>query len=326
MRIRISRVFIVLLFALAALAMLNPAALVSAQPAAQENAVTMGTVRVDIWPEYDQPSVLVIYNITLGQSVKLPATMSVRIPAAAGKPHAVANEDGANLYNLSYQSSAAGNWIEIKYTTPLPVVRIEYYDPTLKKDGKTRNFTFSWPGDFTVEELSLVVQQPMNATDMSFRPGAGPGKPSSDGLTYYTIQAGKVNAGTTFDLDMTYQKSNDKLTNPAQYQDAEPNQPVDENTPGRVKTGQALPWVIGGAGLLLIAGGTIWFWRTGRTMGMRTEPESRPRHASRRVTSAGTSSRATEVVDNGETVFCNQCGKKAGPGDVFCRSCGTRLR
>ena len=116
--------------------------------------VSVTNVRVDIWPEYDKPSVLVIYNVTLASTVTFPVTLSLRIPAAAGKPFAVAWESPDNtLYDIQYDLQTQGEWNTITFSTPSPNVRLEYYDPSLQKDGTKRDFTFRWPGDYTVDNL-----------------------------------------------------------------------------------------------------------------------------------------------------------------------------
>ena len=40
----------------------------------------LSLVSVDIWPEYDQPAVLMSYHITLAPDTTLPASLSLRIP------------------------------------------------------------------------------------------------------------------------------------------------------------------------------------------------------------------------------------------------------
>jgi hypothetical protein len=282
-------------------------------------------VRVDVWPEYDQPSVLVIYNITLASTTSLPASLSVRIPAAVGKPAAVAMQDVAGLYNLNYTIAAAGDWVEVRFTTPVPEVRVEYYDP-LVKNGSTRNFTFRWPGDYAVDNLTIKVQQPIGATGVTFRPDIGAGRVDSDGLTYFTQVIGKVSAGTNFDLVMSYDKASDALTNPQQFTPAEAKQAVDANTPGRVTLFKSISMTkpqlaLLGLGLLLIIGGVVWYYQTGARARLAAGAGSggRKRH-----------SRAESVPEPAggphDGAFCHQCGKKANPGDVFCRACGTRLR
>jgi len=305
--------------------LLHPAAVHAQETplqSSQEQEILLDSVSVDIWPEYDQPAVLVIYHVTLSSQVSLPVTMSLRIPAAAGKPHAVAwqSPDKA-LFDLKYDSKAAGEWTEIQFNTPAPDVQIEYYDPTQKKTGTRRAFTFRWSGVYTVQNLSLQIQQPANATNFTFRPDVGKGQAGDFGLTYYTLLEGKVNAGTTFDLAMSYNKPDDTLTNPQQFQAAQPNQPVDSGTSGRVALDQFLPWGVGGLGLMLIAAGLFWYWRTGHMPSSTKFVSARPRHARSRSAQA-----SAPAVSVGNGTFCHQCGKKASAGDVFCRACGTKLR
>ena len=49
-----------------------------------QNDITFAGLEIDLWPEYDRPDMLVIYRITLDNSVKLPAQLTLRIPAAVG--------------------------------------------------------------------------------------------------------------------------------------------------------------------------------------------------------------------------------------------------
>ncbi len=271
------------------------------------------TLRVDIWPEYDQPSVLVIYHITLSAETALPAEMSVRIPAAVGSPHAVAWQDANGLYNLSYKEIPAGDWTELQFSTSFPDIRIEYYDPGINKNGTARSYTFNWPGDFTVKNLSLMVQQPAGATNMVVKPFMGSGNQSDDGLTYYTYMAGKVPSGTTFSISIGYDKENDTLTSEGQFQPVEPSVPVSENTVGRINWAQILPWTLGGLFLLLVAAALFYYFGPRRAQQGST---ARHRHGKS----------AADEENPQEGAFCHQCGKKGAPGDIFCRACGTKLR
>jgi hypothetical protein len=280
--------------------------------------VTFASVRVDVWPEYDQPSVLVIYNITLSPQVSFPAVVSLRIPASAVRPHAVAMQDPAGLLNLNYETAAAGEWVEVRFTTQVPDVHVEYYDPNLRRSGQRRDFTYTWPGDYPVENLSLAVQQPSSATQMGFRPSMGSGVAAEDGLIYYSYQAGSVAAGTEVNLEIWYEKPDDALTSPDQFQPAVPAAPIDASTDGRVTLDQVLPWALGGLGLLLIAAGLLWYWQTGRNP-QPVGRAGRSRHARRE-------SPQPAPAANGDSIFCHQCGRKAGGSDKFCRTCGTKLR
>ncbi len=282
-------------------------------PVLAQNPVIMENVQVDIWPEYDQPSVLVIYHINLSSQTSLPASLKIRIPANVGRPYAVAMQDPAGLYNLDYEIKAAGEWIEVSFTTPVPDFRIEYYDPQLDLSSAERSFIFRWPGDYQVVNLSLQVQQPPTSKNMVFKPSLGSGRIGDDGLTYYYYMIGSIDAGTTFDLSVSYTKEDKQLTSASQFQNVQPQEPVNAGTSGRITLDQVLPWALG-LSVLLILAGVIWYWRTGRG----PEP-SRPRSRH------GRKAAPSEEI-GGESVYCHQCGKKASKGDIYCRSCGTKLR
>lgn len=280
--------------------------------AAAQNTVDIELMRVDIWPEYDKPSVLVIYHITLSPETTLPANMIVRIPSSVGPPHAVAMQDPNGLYNLNYDLVPGGEWEEIQFTTPVPEVRIEYYDPGLKKSGNTRIYSFNFAVDYAVHNLSLMVQQPAGATNMVLAPSMGSGAQAEDGLVYFTYMAGKVNPGTTFSVSLSYDKADDTLTSASQFQPVQPSEPVIESVAGRINWGQVLPWTLGGLGLLLIAAGLFYYFG--------------PRHAQQKIPRRRHIS--GKVVENNhqEGPFCHNCGKRATPGDIYCRTCGTKLK
>jgi hypothetical protein len=94
----------------------------------------------------------------------------------------------------------------------------------------------------------------------------------------------------------------------------QPSAPVTSVTPGQNSLMAALPWALGGLGVALIAGGGAWYYFSGRQ-----NQGSQPRRR-RRATAP------VEVEDDGGYIYCHQCGKRASPGDRFCRTCGTKLR
>jgi len=72
----------------------------------------------------------------------------------------------------------------------MPEIQVEYYNPELIKENKHRHFEFSWQGDYSVDSLSIQVQQPAGASNMVITPSLGKGVESADGLIYYTSQVG----------------------------------------------------------------------------------------------------------------------------------------
>jgi hypothetical protein len=289
-----------------------------------ETPITFNTMEIDLWPEYDQPTVLVIYHIFIAPGTALPVTMTLHIPASVGDPaHIATRESDGILYNAPFKRTVSGDWSAVTITATALEVQFEYYDPGLIKNGADCSFSYEWQGEYDVNSLSIQVQQPVSATNMQITPSLGLGAVGSSGITFYNSTVGTVKAGTKFSVAMKYQKSNDNLT--ASNLQVQPSTPISSQTTGRAAgLNVILAWTLGGLGALLLVGGGIWYWRSSRP---GSSGQARKRHTIQPKKSAVKAAVATPVESPaGDGIYCHQCGNRARDGDVFCRSCGTRLR
>lgn len=291
------------------------ACLIPAKTGAQ-NQTSFASLAVDLWPEFDKPSMLVMYLITISPQVKLPAEIRLRIPASAGAPNAVANcQPDGSCFNAPYDQQPAGEWSVLTFQATSPDLRVEYYDPQLTKNGARREYQFAWPGDYAVDNLLIRVQQPVGAENMLVKPGTFSITAAEDGFTYHRLDAGPVPAGQSVEVVISYDKTTDDLSNSSMP--VEPSEPLGSETAGRTSLASTLPIALGLVGLALIIGGGVWYWRSGRQKPQTTRSRRVRRRASATIDSGG----AAEG-----NVYCHQCGKRAAPGDRFCRACGTQLR
>ena len=277
---------------------------------AQQN-ISFATLQIDLWPEYDRPEMLVVNRYQFASTVQLPVELSIRIPSAAGAPSAFAEASvGGTLINLQYTSTTEGEWTTLLFTATQPLVQIEYYDPSLKKEGIDRTYVYQWPGDYDVTEVTIVVQQPIGADKMTIFPSLNDLTPNpNDGILYYKGDIGSFAAGETFDRTIAYEKESDTLT--VEFLNVE-SLPVNEDTPGRVSLVNIIPWGIGLLGVIIIIAGVYWYWATEKK---QTKSPGKPATHGQ-----------LPKTDNSVNIYCHQCGKRAEPGDKFCRSCGTKLR
>ena len=279
--------------------------------------VSFSSVEINLWPEFDKTSMLVIYRITLNPTVSLPAEIRFRIPSNAGTPHAVAGRqpDGV-MINIPYTQEQGGEWTWLVFQALIPDIQVEYYDPDLVKNGDNRNFEYMWMGDYAVDSLYVEIQQPTGATDMQIKPGMATVKSGSDNLNYYLIDVGALSTDQQFSITLSYQKQDDQLSiNNLQIESAGP---LDNTTAGRMRISSDMPMVLGILGLTLLIGGVIWYWRSGHTA-FKQEPKQRKNDEPSQTTN---NSRKEEP----EYIYCSHCGKRASPGDWFCRACGSQLR
>ncbi len=296
---------------LAVLAVL--AALWISFPAQAQTEVKFDSAVVELWPEFDKPEMLVMYQLVLSSSTTLPLDLDFRVPASATIQAVAVGQTQATITDqgIVYESRKDGDWtvITIKNVTA-PAIRIEYYD-RLEIQGTGRHYVYQWPGDNATAALTIIFQQPVGATDLVTDPVLTNSGIDQVGLVYYQSAPQSFVAGQSFTLTADYQKATDALSNTGLP--VQPTQPLDASTPGRVTMSSVLPWVLAGIGGALIVVGIVsglYMWKKSP----RRSPASRKRHS--------------QPQQAGETdaTYCHQCGKRAQPGDVFCRTCGMRLR
>jgi hypothetical protein len=131
-----------------------------------------------------------------------------------------------------------------------------------------------------------------------------------DGLKYFHGDPVKLASGEQFTLNLEYQKTTDALITSSQG--VQPAAPVDANTTGRVSLNNYLPYVIGGLGVIMIVGGLVYYWQSGRKGGAKKSRRRQNAH--------------TEPEEAQSDIYCAQCGTRAHGGDRFCRTCGSRIR
>ena len=282
-------------------------------PVGSAAAPKLDSLNIELWSEFDQPSMLVINQFVVSQDTPLPTSVTLRFPKD-GNLFAVAveNTDG-KLYTKDFASPVEqGDWqiVTINVESYQPH-RIEYYQP-LTRDGNKRSFKYQWFGDYYVKQLNLTILIPADSTDLVTSPVLQSTSASKDGLlTLGTVTKNEVKVMNSFQFDLQYQRSSTALTDPDAANQVQPVEPVGKNTSGRVSITN-LPWIIGGFGLALIIIALFSYWRS-----TQSSEEKSPRR--RRRQNEG------EDADQGEA-YCHECGTRAHAGDRFCRTCGSRLR
>jgi hypothetical protein len=292
----------VLLFVMAVLLCMPVA--VQAQAAAAFDHLT-----IQLWPEYDKPAVLVIYDFSVSAETALPGQIHLKLPAQA-ELLAIARQESGGLMNLEYDLPASqGDFTVLSFAvTDRSVYHIEFYLPYVRKD-QNRSFRYTWTGDYAVQTLDLSVQEPVGAINFTTDPVMSASNPGQDGFTYYRATVENISAGKSLDFNIQYDKDNETLS--ASTLGVQPTAPLDQPVSGQSATLNFLPWILGGLGVVLIVGGGAWYWLASRT---QAPGNSRKRHTSR----SGESS--------GAEVYCSQCGKRAQGADRFCRACGARIQ
>jgi len=265
-------------------------------------------VVVDIEPDYDKPSMLVVYHYALADDVTLPASLELLIPISAKNSiNAVAIPDSnGNLVYETYTTRESGDYSVISMQTSSRNIQVEYYDAYIKS-GDTRSYSYTWPGNYPVDAFSVSFLQPLDSSNLKLTPDMGAGTTDANGLVYFLSAIGTRTANQTFTQEISYQKTSTRLS--ASVQTVQPTAPVTSSSM------MTLYWILGGIGGLLLVAAVVFGVITWRKNDRKTRRDNRRRHAI-----------APKKESLTGDVYCNQCGKRAQPGDVFCRTCGSRLQ
>ena len=273
----------------------------------------LDSLNIELWSEYDQPSMLVINEFVVSQGTPLPASVTLRFPREGNLVNVAEKKEDGKLYNKAFSApTEQGDWqtVTINVNSYQPH-RIEYYQP-LTRDGNKREFKYKWFGDYYVKQLDVTILIPADSTDLVTSPALQSTSTSKDGLLILgTVTKNEMKVMNSFQFDLQYQRTSTTLADSEAANQVEPSEPIGKNTPGRVSITN-LPWIIGGFGLALIIIALFSYWRS-----TQSSEEKTPRRR-RRQTEA-------EAVDEGQA-YCHECGTRAHPGDRFCRTCGSRLR
>jgi hypothetical protein len=274
-------------------------------------AITLESLTIQLWPDHDQPKVLVIYDFLLDANTPLPAILHFQMPASA-ELVAVAKSSDSGL--LTVDRTLSGDSRTVTFTiTDQTGYHLEYYMPYTLEET-TRDFVFTWQGDYAVKSFRLALQKPSAATNLITDLTLSEIPADKNGFSYLSTKEIKLAAQETFHIHVRYQNDTDTLS--ASTLTVQPSSSLTENVPGQVSVMTYLPWVLATLAVLLIVGGIGWYWFSSRGGADSVKPAQR----------RGERRKPAKAVDADKQVYCHQCGKRARPDDRFCRTCGAQLR
>jgi hypothetical protein len=282
--------------------------------AAQEPDKGIGEATLQLWPEYDDPGLLVIYSGEFTDTLQFPQEVAFPLPEGARGIQATSRESDGRLMTQEWQIVDG----KLVYTLPRPGFHIEYYlDRPPSGDQRQISYTFETP--YAVDSLIVRVQNPARATDFSLTPLPDASIVDKDGLTYALVNRSSLKPGDKTDLSISYRKSDQGLTSAGSAAvQITPTAPAGDaqETVSESSFTSWLPYLLIGVGVVALAGVTLyWILRvrisaTSEAAGIDTR--------SRKSTPPD-----IPTQERGEErAFCTKCGRQFGAEERFCAKCG----
>ena len=269
----------------------------------QGKVTAIDSLEIEIWPDYDRASVLVLLTGTLPADTTLPVPVTLPFPETA-QLNAVARIDSSDgrMKDDIIHTPAPG---ELTIILPDLRFRLEYYLPyTINNNQRTFNFT--WLADLSVDNFQLRVQQPKSASSLTTVPGTLDVSGGGDGFTYHAFPIQSVQAGQPFSVKVDYTMTSAQLSVASSAPPGVQEPALPSSLKGKVGLNLPLVAIVG----IVIIIAIFFVWKTG----------ARRAEVNRPVTHQA-KSKATSP-----SKFCTKCGNPIGKRDSFCSKCGSALK
>ncbi len=273
---------------------------------AQNPVTVLDSLVIDIWPDYDKASVLVMLTGTLPGDTRFPASVTLPLPETA-QINAVARIDSSDDTMKDDIFSSTNPPGKLTFITPDLRFRVEYYLPYLV-DNDRRSFDYTWLADIAVNQFQLKVQQPIASSSLKTEPAAGNVLKAGDGFDYHIFSPRTVPSGQPFSLHVDYNMTTSQLSverlPPSNTGTQAPGLPA-ASTAG---TGINLLSVVAiVTGSLIIVVVLVLQIAARRSSSNIREPFS------------------AELEKRSQAKFCHNCGIPVIETDKYCSGCGTAI-
>lgn len=280
----------------------------TALPAYADEPLRISSMGVFVWPEYDQPGVLVQYQGEIaGKPDKTnPQEVSFLVPRGAGIGAACSIQPDGNHTSETWKESDADDGLtKVAFKISQPEFHVEYYFNPLTGSSDKR-MDFSYTAALPADELHLDIQHPLKATNFILTPDTPNTHKDDDGFTYHTYTFKQVAQGQKLATNIAYTKTDPK---PSVSGDKKPaSASTTLSSEGGINPNQVIV-ILTAMGFVGIAGFFVW--------------ERRTRQAALEVTRFD----PVERMPSGRSVspggYCTQCGSAMEVGDRFCAHCGS---
>ncbi|MFQ5574364.1 MAG: zinc ribbon domain-containing protein [Terriglobia bacterium] len=267
---------------------------------AQAGEVSLESLKVSIWPEYDRAdTALIMFRGELKEGTDLPAKVTFVYPKRAQlSATSSVDEKGEFQYDKEWSSKEIvekGDSVELTYNVYHPRFQFELYDP-VSTSTADRSHSFPLEQAMDTEGLTVEIQEPRGATDFALSPETDKKNRDPQGFTFYTYELDAASSGDKNTFGIKYTKS----TNEPSV--ADQTQPVTGTTGTKTN-----PWIIGGVILGMIAIPTLFYFIA------RGQPASATAQGARGKARKGKAGR-----------FCSNCGTRLTGNVKFCPSCGKK--
>ncbi len=271
---------------------------------AQDELVHIENVQLWIYPEYDDPRLLVMLEGRLA-GVEPPQKMEFMVPSTA-EMYSAGSMDSQGRYSggpPDRTPSGIPGWDIIGYEVTTDTFRVEYYDSVIF-GYPDKSISYEFRTLYEVLNMEVIVQEPLNSTGYMISP-EGSRFIDSEGFSSYLFNFNDLKVDSPLQFDISYYRTE---KNPSLST-------VETSTVETDKSDNTLVIIIFVVILLAIV--VAWLiWKK------KSAPKTRAERR-RAIKQSRQSVREDNLPD---PRFCSQCGNPLDGKYKYCPNCGVQIK
>src|SRR3990170_6372635 len=143
--------------------------------------LSIGRMKVAIMPEYDDPSVLAIYDGKFEDVSSYPIKTSFLIPKGSVISDACSlSHEGQHFCQL-YKTVNKGNYDEVSILLPYPNFYLSFHTPQLDVKVEEKAIDYQIKANHPIKTMEIDIQQPLRSTEFGIFPAENAAVSQKDG-------------------------------------------------------------------------------------------------------------------------------------------------
>ena len=175
--------------------------------------LSIGRMRVAIWPEYDDPGVLAIYDGRFEKASSYPIKTSFFIPRGSVVNDACSLSHKGQHFCQLYKTTNRGEYDEVKLLLPYPNFYLSFHTPRLTEENEQKEFAYRIKAHHHIKTLEVDIQQPLRSPESSILPGenmATPQTTKNKGFNHFAYTLDNISKDQENIFNIRYTKSDPK--------------------------------------------------------------------------------------------------------------------
>lgn len=230
--------------------------------------LSIGRMKVAIMPEYDDPSVLVVYDGKFEEVSSYPIKTSFLIPKGSVISDACSlSHEGQHFCQL-YRTVNRGAHDEVSLLLPYPNFYLSFHTPRLDIEKEKKELNYLIKANHPIKTLEIDIQQPLRSTEFKILPPGGAAHLEKGdaisvikGFNHFTYKLEGVAKGQESTFNIAYLKSDPNPSVDIKYTAMRTPQTQSAPYEGQ-RNIKAIIYVLFGTGVLCIAAVAAWFFRS----------------------------------------------------------------